>query len=174
MFYKKSFKCNIFYPKGTNQKTAKIMTLKNAINFFEGLEAETSRKSEVKVYQEFIQIIKSLEKKDLSEDEILSIEMHLDSLSLSSNSLSRKKYFKKALSDFQKYLKDTFSLTIKGYYTTFYSGLGIVFGLLFGVAILSNLERSLGISLGLIGGMVIGSVMGRRKDAHAKTSGKML
>jgi hypothetical protein len=150
------------------------MTLKNAINFFESLEAETSSKPEIKVYQEFIKIITSLEKKSLSENEIQTIETELDRLNLKSNSLNRKKYFKIALSDFKKYLKDTFSLTTKGYYTTFYGGLGLVFGLLFGVAILSNLERSLGISLGLIGGMVVGSIMGRSKDSQAKTSGKML
>ena len=150
------------------------MKLKNAMIFFENLVAETSRKSEIKVYQEFIQIITSLEKKGLTENEIQSIEMKLDNLNLKSNSVNRKKYFKKAINDFKKYLKDTFSLTTKGYYTTFYGGLGLVFGLLFGVAILSNLERSLGISLGLTGGMVIGSIMGRSKDAQAKTSGKML
>ena len=150
------------------------MTLKNAINFFESLEAETSSKPEIKVYQEFIKIITSLKKKSLSENEIQTIETELDRLNLKSNSLNRKKYFKIALSDFKKYLKDTFSLTTKGYYTTFYGGLGLVFGLLFGVAILSNLERSLGISLGLIGGMVVGSIMGRSKDSQAKTSGKML
>ena len=150
------------------------MKLKNAMIFFENLVAETSRKSEIKVYQEFIQIITSLEKKGLTENEIQSIEMKLDNLNLKSNSVNRKKYFKKAINDFKKYLKDTFSLTTKGYYTTVYGGLGLVFGLLFGVAILSNLERSLGISLGLTGGMVIGSIMGRSKDAQAKTSGKML
>jgi len=150
------------------------MTLKNAINFFESLEAETSNKPEIKVYQEFIKIITSLEKKGLSENEIQTIETELDRLNLESNRLNRKKYFKIVLRDFKKYLKETFSLITEGYYTTFYGGLGLVFGLLFGVAILSNLERSLGISLGLIGGMVIGSIMGRSKDAQAKTSGKML
>jgi hypothetical protein len=150
------------------------MTLKNAINFFENLVTETNRKSEIKVYQEFIQIIASLEMKELSKNDIQSIETELDNLNLKSNSVNRKKYFKKANNDFKKYLKDTFSLTTKGYYTTYYGGLGLVFGLLFGVAILSNLERSMGISLGLIGGMVVGSIMGRSKDAEAKTTGKML
>ena len=150
------------------------MTLKNAITFFESLVTKTSRNSEIKVYQEFIQIITSLEMKDLSKNEIQSIETELDKLNLKSTLVNRKKYFKKAISDFKKYLKDTFSLTPKGYYTTFYGGLGLIFGLLFGVAILSNLERSMGISLGLIGGMVVGSIMGRSKDAQAKTAGKML
>lgn len=150
------------------------MTLKNAFNFFESLVSETSKKSELKVYQEFTQIITGIENKDLSESEIQSIETKLDSLNLKSNPENRKKYFKKALSKFETYLKDTFSLTSKGYYTKLYGALGLSFGLLFGVAILSNLERSLGISLGLIGGMVVGSILGREKDAQIKAAGKML
>jgi F0F1-type ATP synthase assembly protein I len=150
------------------------MTLENAFTFFESLEAKASRKSELKVYQEFIQILTSLEKKDLSENDIQSIEAELDSLHLKSNPENRKKYFNKTLNDFKKYLKETFSLTTKGYYTAFYGSLGLVFGLLFGVAILSNLERSLGISLGLIAGMVVGSIMGRNKDAQAEAAGNIL
>ncbi|GGK56235.1 MULTISPECIES: hypothetical protein [Flavobacteriaceae] len=150
------------------------MTQKNALNFFESLKTETTKKSEIKVYNEFIEILKKLEKRAFTTDQIHSIEMVLDSLNLKSNPVNRKKFFKNALSKFENYLKDEFSLTSKGYYTTLYGGLGLVFGLLFGVAILSNLERSLGISLGLIGGMVIGSIMGRSKDAQAKEFGNML
>ena len=150
------------------------MTLKNAFTFFENLVSETSKKSEIKVYQEFTQIITGIENKNLSESEIQSIETELGSLNLKSNPENRKKYFKKALSEFKKYLKDTYSLTPKGYYTNLYGALGLSFGLMFGVAILSNLERSLGITLGLIGGMVVGSIMGRSKDAQAKAAGNML
>jgi hypothetical protein len=150
------------------------MTLKNAIHFFESLEAETINKSEIQVYQEFIKIITSLEKKGLSENKIQSIETALDHLNLQSIPSNRKKYLKNALKGFKKYLKDTFSFVSKGYYTTFYAGLGLSFGLLFGVAILHNLERSLGISLGLMGGMLVGSIMGRSKDAQAKVAGKIL
>jgi hypothetical protein len=150
------------------------MTLKNAFTFFESLVTETSKKSEIKVYQEFTQIITGIENKNLSESEIQSIETELGSLNLKSNPENRKKYFKKALSEFKKYLKDTYSLTPKGYYTNLYGALGLSFGLMFGVAILSNLERSLGIALGLIGGMVVGSIMGRSKDAQAKAAGNML
>jgi hypothetical protein len=54
------------------------MTLKYVSNLFENLIDETSKKSEIKIYQEFIQIITSLENKDLSENEIKSIEKELD------------------------------------------------------------------------------------------------
>ena len=77
------------------------MTLKNAIHFFENLEAETSSRSEIKIYQEFIQIITSLEAKNLSDTKIQSIETELDHLNLTSNPENRKKYFKKSLSAFK-------------------------------------------------------------------------
>ncbi|REG89413.1 hypothetical protein [Winogradskyella sediminis] len=150
------------------------MTLKNTINFFESLKAESSKKSEIKVYNEFIEILKKLENRTFTTDEIRSIETELERLNLKSNLENRKKHLKQALNKFKKYLKETLYLTTKGHYARLYGSLGLVFGLLFGVAILSNLERSLGISLGLIGGMVIGSIMGRGKDAQAKEFGNML
>jgi len=150
------------------------MTLKNAFTFFENLVSETSKKSEIKVYQGFIQIITGLENKNLSESEILSIETELDNLNLESKPENRKKYFKKTLSIFKKYLKDTFSLTTKRYYTELGIALGASFGILFGVVFLSSWERSMGISLGLIIGSGIGGAIGRSMDSQAKAAGKML
>ena len=150
------------------------MTLQEAITIFESLKTETTNKHEIKVYEKYLHIITGLKNRVFSKDEIESIESKLEDLNLKSNPENRKKYFKKALSKFEKYLKDTFSLTSEGYYTNLYSGLGLSFGLLFGVAILSNLERSLGISLGLIGGMLVGSIMGRKKDSQAKSAGNVL
>jgi hypothetical protein len=150
------------------------MTLQEAYTYFENLKTNSTETSEIKVYDKFLHILNSLKTRDFSEVEIESLETELDRLNLNSNPENKKKHFKKTLSDFKKYLKDSFSLTTKGYYTNLYSGLGLVFGLLFGVAILSNMERSLGISLGLIGGMVLGSIMGRNKDAKAKASGNII
>ena len=56
------------------------MTLKNAINLFESFVNETSKTSEIKIYREFIEIIKSLEMKDLSKNDIQSIENKLENL----------------------------------------------------------------------------------------------
>ena len=146
------------------------MTLKNALLYFERLVSETSKKSETKVYQEFIQVITALEKRNLSETEIRSIEIELDALHI----YSATKNFNKALRQFKKYLKDTFSLTPKGYYTSITVGLGSSFGIVFGIVFLSNFERSLGIALGLIAGMLIGLIIGRTMDSQAKAAGNML
>lgn len=150
------------------------MTLQDSYNFFESLKKETTIKSEIKVYERFNNILSELKIREFSKDEIQSIETELESLNLKSNPENRKKYFNKALTKFEKYLKDIFSLTSKGYYTKLYGGLGLSFGLLFGVVFLPSWERSLGISLGLVVGMVIGSIIGQSIDKKAKSEGRVL
>ena len=150
------------------------MTIQEACNFFESLVSEASRKSEIKVYQEFIQIITGLENKNLSESKIQSIETELKSLNLKSNPENRKKYFKKTLSEFKTYLKDTFSLTPKGYYTNIGISTGAAFGIVAGVVFGERFEKSLGIALGISIGMVIGSIVGRHMDSNAEAAGNMI
>jgi hypothetical protein len=85
------------------------MTLQDAYNFFESLKIDTTRKSEIRVYEKFNYILSELKIRKFSKDEIQSIEDELESLDLKSNPENRKKYFNKALTKFEKYLKDTFS-----------------------------------------------------------------
>ncbi len=150
------------------------MTLQEAYNFFENLITETTKKSEIKVYEKFVYVLSKLMTKKFTKDEMESIEAELDNLDLNSISENRKKYFKKALSKFENYLKDTFSLTSKGYYTQLGIGLGSSFGIFFGIVFLSSFERSLGIALGLSIGMLIGLIIGRYMDSQTKVVGKML
>ena len=150
------------------------MTLQEANNLFESLKTQTTRHSEIKVYEKFNHILSRLRIREFSKDEIQSIETELDSFDLKSIPKNRKKHFTKALTKFEKYLKDTFSLTSKSYYTKLYGGLGLSFGLLFGIVFLSSWEQSLGISLGLIFGMLIGSTIGRSIDAKAISEDRVL
>lgn len=156
------------------KKTLIIMTLQAAYNFFESLKTETTKKYEIKVYEKFLHILSEMKIREFSKDEIQSIEMELESLNLKSNPENRKKYFKKALSEFEKYLKDTFSLTSKGYYTERAVGLGVLFGVVAGVIFGERFERSLGLSLGISIGMLIGAFVGRHMDSQAKATGNML
>jgi hypothetical protein len=150
------------------------MKLQGAFDFFESIKTETTNKSEIKIYEKFLDILTKLKSREFSTDEIQSIESELDSLDLEANPENRKKYFKKALSKFEKFLKDTFSLTSKGYYTQLGLGLGLTFGILFGIVFLSSWERSLGIVLGLSIGMLLGLIIGRSIDAKAIHEGKVL
>lgn len=150
------------------------MTLKKALDYFQSMVSETSSKSEIKVYKEFIRILTRLDERDLSASEIKAIETELKRLNLDTTVAHNKKFYKKALIQFEKYLKDTFSLTSKRYYAKIGIALGMTFGLLFGVVFLSGLERSMGIALGISLGMFIGLLIGRNLDAKALSSGNMV
>jgi hypothetical protein len=150
------------------------MTTHDASNFFESLSNETTNKSEIKIYEKFILILNKLSNREFTEAEIQSIETELDSLNLKAYSKNRKKYFTNALSEFEKYLKDTFSLISKGYYINRGVGLGMTFGIIFGIVFLSNFERSLGIALGVSVGMIIGLLIGRSLESQANAAGKVL
>lgn len=150
------------------------MTLKNTISFFENLIAGSTKRSEIKVFNEFIDVLKKLEQRAFTTHEIRSIEAALDNLNLQSSPKNRKKFFRSALNNFKAFLKDDFSLTTKGYYTQLYVNTGMLFGVVIGVLIGSRFERSLGISFGICMGLFIGAFMGRRQDAKVKAAGNML
>ena len=157
-----------------NKKTQNIMTLQEAIVLFENLKKENSKKSEIRLYEKFLQILTALKNRKFSEEELENIELELDGLDLNSSPGNRKKYFRKALTEFEKFLKNRFHLTSPRYYTNLGMGLGSSFGIIFGIVILSNLERSLGIALGIAIGTALGLVIGKSMDAQAKASGKIL
>ncbi|MBB3696480.1 hypothetical protein KMW28_10180 [Flammeovirga yaeyamensis] len=150
------------------------MTLQKALDYFQRLVSETSNTSEIKVYQEFIRIISSLKERDLSETEIKSIETELARLNLISATHHDKRFYQKALSQFEKYLATTFSLAPKGYYVKNGIALGMTIGLLVGTVFLSNLERSMGIALGISIGMFIGLIIGHSLDVKAVSSGRVV
>ena len=107
------------------------MTIQDAYNFFKSLKTETIKKSEIKIYEKFEYILSELKDRSFSQDEIQLIEAELDRLNLESPTNSKKKYFKKSLTKFETYLKDTFSLTTKDHYANIGIGLGSSFGILF-------------------------------------------
>lgn len=150
------------------------MTIQESQELLERLKIKATSTSEIKNYENFIQVLTKLNERTFSKEDTQLIETKLDHLELNSILENKKNTIKKALNEFEKYLKDTFSLTSKGYYTKLYGGLGLSFGIMFGTAILSNLERSLGVSLGLIGGMLIGITIGRIKDQEAKAAENVL
>lgn len=150
------------------------MTLQEAYYFFKKLTNETTKTSEIKDYEKFIYILSELKIREFTKNDIQSIETALDSFNLKSNDENNIKFFKKTLRKFEEFLKNTFSLTSKDYYTKLGIGLGSSFGILFGVVFLSSFERSLGISLGMIIGMFIGLIIGRSMDTKALEESRVL
>ena len=81
------------------------MTLINAINIFESLKVKTAKKSEIKVYTQFITILNKLEKREFTSDEIQSIEKELDSLNLKSTSKKQEKILQKRTKQIRELFK---------------------------------------------------------------------
>jgi hypothetical protein len=151
-----------------------MMTLKDTLKYFKGLKTETTSKSEIRVYDKFIDILSGLSVRAFSNDEMQSIEAELDRLHIESNPENRKKYYRKALHQFEKYVKDTFFLTPQGYYIRIGIPVGAAFGVIAGILLAGHFERSLGISFGVAGGLLVGLLVGRYMDDQAKAAGKML
>ena len=147
------------------------MTINNAINIFEGLKNQTQKKSELKIYKEFTEILRSLKNREMIETEIQSIETVLSQLELTILPKNKRKYFNRKLKDFKEYLKEAFSLITKGYYTTLGIGLGMTFGIAIGASVFA--QRS-GITTGMIFGMFLGFIIGRYMDAEAKKEHRVL
>lgn len=150
------------------------MTLQEAYNFFESLKNETNKESEIKIYEKFLYIFNSLQSRELSKDELKSIESELDRLNLKSNTGNNKKYFNKILKEFKVYLKEKHSLISAGHYTSIWISLGTAFGVVLGVVFGARFERSLGLAVGISLGMLIGLFVGRRMDLQAKAAGTIL
>lgn len=145
------------------------MNIIEASSFFEKLLKQTESKREIKIYSNFIAILSNLKNRDLSNDELLSIENEIEALNLNSNPENKRKYFGKKLNDFKAYLKKEFSLISEGYYTA----IGMSLGMCFGVAIGTSFGTS-NISIGLVIGMLIGLVIGRSKDKEAEKQNRVL
>ncbi|MFT6883030.1 MAG: hypothetical protein ACI83W_001090 [Marinoscillum sp.] len=167
-------RCNDFWLEPLIKKTLNTMKLQEAANLFERLKNETTKKSEIKIYQKFLQVLAQLERREFSKDEMQTIELELDGLQLSSIAKNRKKHFGNAFHAFEKKLIDTFSLITKGYYTKMGVGLGSTLGVLLGIIFFSSLDQSMGIALGLGIGATIGLHIGRSLDAKATSEGRVI
>ena len=72
-----------------------------ASDIFIGLISGTDNKSEIKKYKSFSGILFDLKNRNLTREQILSIENELDILELRANPENRKKYFSKKLTKFK-------------------------------------------------------------------------
>ena len=148
-----------------------IMTINNTINIFEGLKSQTQKKSELKIYKEFTEILTSLENREMNEIEIQSIETFLSQLELTILPKYKRIYFRRKLRKFKEYLIEEFSLITKGHYATLGIGLGMTFGVAIGASVFGQAS---GVSTGMMFGMFLGFIIGRYKDLEAEKENRVL
>ena len=150
-----------------------IMNIKETLNFFLNLKNDSVNKTEIKVYDKYIGILTDLKNRDLTENQIQSIESELETLNLNAEFDNKKKYLEQKLSIFQKFLKDKLSLISEGYYAGIGAGIGIIVGSIFSM-VFNSLLGAYSLLIGIIGGMVLGSILGGFKDLEAKKQGRVL
>lgn len=150
------------------------MSINEALTFFKSLLSETDNKSEIKVYEGFIGILTSVKNKNLTEDQLQSIEKELDVLALRENPKNRKKHLKQKLTKLQKYLKDEFSFIMEGHHTGMGIALGMTFGMSFGLVFGPMFGMDSGLIYGMMFGMILGLIIGRAKDSEAEKENRVL
>lgn len=147
------------------------MTIIEARGFLNNLIDESTKGSDIKVYKKFIAILRAVEKQQLSTQEISQIETELDFLDLTLLTKNKKRHIKKALNRFMDYLKDNYSLTAEGHYTSLGIALGMMFGIVFGTVF--NQDGT-GNAIGMCIGMCIGIAIGKYMDNEAAKNNKVL
>ncbi|CAL2101555.1 conserved protein of unknown function [Tenacibaculum sp. 190130A14a] len=154
------------------------MTINDTTKLFKNLLSQTNKKSERRIYNCFIQVLSSLEKKELTKEQIDRINNKLTSLNLKEIRANRRKLYSQRLNEFKTFLKSEFSFTTEKYYAGIYMAYGMVFGsgigLSLGTAINPTWGLSLGMSMGTSMGMLFGMLYGAKKDAEAKRQGRVL
>ncbi len=150
------------------------MSISKTVNYLRNLITGTQKKADIRLYEKYIALLSDLENKDLSEEQLSSIEETLNELKLDADTENRKKYLQKQFEKFSGYLKKEFSFITEGYYTTMGVAFGLLFGTAFGTIFGSLFERSLGISLGASFGLIIGVVVGKYLDTEAEKQNRVL
>ena len=146
------------------------MTINNATNYFETLLSRAIKKSEIKIYENFIGILSELKNRNLTEEQLRSIEVELGILKLKEIPENKKRYLRRKLNKFKIFLREELSLISEGYYTSIGMTLGISFGIVFG----TMFEETFGVSMGLGFGMLIGLIIGKIMDSQAEKQNRVL
>jgi hypothetical protein len=147
------------------------MTIKETREFLKNLINESSERREIKIYNKFIGILMSIEKREFSTYQIELIEKELTMLNLKQPTKNRKKYIRKKLSEFVQYLESEYSIILEGHYTDLGLKMGLVFGMALGVFIFKD---SGGSSTGMCFGIFIGYIIGKYMDKEAAKQNQVL
>jgi len=154
---------------GISSNADETSDLKGTIIFLKKLLSKTEKKSEVKTFKNFIQILTDLKEKDLSQDQLEKVESYLTYLELEKIPSFSNELFKGKLGKFKKYLLRKMKFVPTNYYTTWASSFAVSFAVAFVVQ--PNIELS--IKLGVIAGALlligIGITMDLRMKRHERS-----
>ena len=147
------------------------MKISEAITLFERYLKQTEIKSEVKVYSSFIAVLRDLQNRNLSEEELNNFETQLEELKLLQVTENNKKYFKKQLNKLIQFTLKRLNLIQEGTYIAIGLSLGTGLGLSLGIPFLGP---TYGVTYGMSFGMLIGIVIGTYLQQKAKKENRIL
>ena len=154
------------------------MNIKETSELLNTLLSQTDKKSEINIYNCFIRVLSSLKDKDLSKIQSQLIAEKLSSLNLKNPTENRNKFYTHKYSEFKTFLKNTFLFTPEKHFTEtgmiYGMTLGSAIGLSLGVAFSPSSGTAIGLSIGTGVGMVLGMAYGARRDAEAKSLGRVI
>lgn len=150
------------------------MKIKDTIDFIEGLMNDNQKKTERKFYKTFLDLLLSLQQKELHKEKIKLIENKLDELDITLIHEKRAKYLKWKHTLFTQFLEKEFSLILQWHYVW----LGMVYWMLIGLAVAGITWLEFGMASestgGLVGGMFIGILVGSMMDSIAVKENRVL
>ena len=128
-----------------------------------------------KKYLRFDMLIKELQKKQLPDDIIQTINNHIKKInSISASERELKIQLRKSEQSILKLLDKELQLVVKNHYRNRYLGIGLALGVAVGSALGSGTGNHSYVGLGLPLGMAIGLSYGTKLDNKAKEEGKQL
>ena len=107
------------------------MEINKTIELVNDLMSNTWNKKEIKIYNSFLSILKSLVDTNLSDEKQLSVWEKIEKLELSSIQVNRTKYLKIQLKEFIKFLENDLNLVQDQHYLSIVMSLWMVFWIAF-------------------------------------------
>jgi hypothetical protein len=151
------------------------MKINQAHRTLEELLSASDRKSEKKIYQQLLGALSNLKGRDLTMEQLQSVEAAIDRLRLHETDGMNTRELRSRSNQFMKHVRKMLSLIPEGHYMV----LGLAFGVAFGGVISAVFQgfsgapqsgTGLGIGIGLIAGYIIGSYL----DVEARKQNRVL
>ncbi|MEJ6792171.1 MAG: hypothetical protein QNK89_05405 [Lacinutrix sp.] len=153
------------------------MRIEEAILFLEDFKTKHKSKKALRNYDSFLSVLNDLKNRNLSTEDLLSIETELSTLKIKENTQDVKVFGKK-LRIFIAFVKKKLSLVTEGQYMgiglALCLSLGMSLGMTFGNVFGKTNGMILGMNIGMGIGMAAGIAIGSFKDAEAKNKGLVL
>ena len=116
--------------------------IKASLILLKQLRSKTTKKSEIRTFKKFIDLLTNLRKKDLSPEQLTAIESYIQYLELEKIPSFSNELFKQKLNKFKKYLKTKLRFVPTRYYTNL--------GLSFAISFVIGIVVTNGIGLGIV------------------------